>query len=204
MVSYRADMKTIVITAPSGAGKTTIVKSLLKKLDKLDFSVSATTRQMRGGEVDGRDYYFLSSKEFHQRAEAGDFVEWEEVYEEIFYGTLKSEVKRLSDLGKCIIFDIDVRGALNLKRYFGDKCLALFIKPPSYEVLAERLKNRNTESEDSLKKRLDKVKIELDYEQCFDYTIVNDKLEVAISEATNLTNAFISHQNAEYELSEYN
>lgn len=204
MVPYRDDMKTIVVTAPSGAGKTTIVKSLLNKLDKFEFSVSATTRQMREGEVDGKDYYFLTPWEFHQRAEAGDFVEWEEVYEGLFYGTLKSEVKRLTELGKYIIFDIDVKGALNLKRYFGDKCLALFIKPPSYEILAERLKNRNTESENSLKKRLDKVKIELDYEQYFDYTIVNDKLEVAISEATNLTNAFINRQNAEYELSEYN
>ena len=195
------DIKMIVITAPSGAGKTTIVKSLLNHFNNLDFSISATTRAMRFGETDGKDYYFLNREEFHHRVENGDFVEWEEVYEGLFYGTLKEEIKRISNLGKAIIFDIDVKGALNLKKYFGDECLALFIKPPSYEILAERLINRNTESDETLKKRLDKVKTELTYEKHYDYTIVNDKLDLAKIEALHLVTAFLNHKTADYELS---
>ncbi len=183
--------KLIIFTAPSGAGKTTVVKHLLKVREDLAFSISACTRPQRYGEINGMDYYFLSVAEFKKRVKNGDFVEWEEVYENQFYGTLKAEVNRLLDLGKNVIFDIDVKGAVNIKKYYADRALAVFVAPPSPEVLFERLKGRKTEDEDSLKKRLNRAKEELTYERKFDVTLVNNDLEIALKEAELLIETFI-------------
>ena len=185
--------KTIVITAPSGAGKTTIVRHLLSKYsDILDFSVSATTRTKRDYEINGRDYYFISKEEFKLKIENDAFVEWQEVYEDQFYGTLKSEVERLWKLNKVIIFDIDVKGATNLKKYFGDNCLSIFVSPPGIDVLIERLKNRGTESPKSLKKRISRVKTEMNYCDKFNKVLINGELEIALVEAERLVEEFLN------------
>jgi guanylate kinase len=183
--------KMIVFTAPSGAGKTTIVRHLLEKYDVLDFSISATTRERRPHEVNGRDYHFMSPEEFRYRAENDEFIEWEEVYDNQFYGTLKSEVDRLWNLKKHIVFDIDVRGATNIKKCYTNDCLAIFVKPPSLEVLIERLKNRKTESASSFNKRVARVKKEMTYENDFDRILVNDLLEVTLKEAEFLIEAYL-------------
>jgi len=183
--------KMFVFTAPSGAGKTTIVRHLLKNYDFLDFSISATTRERREHEVNGKDYHFMSPEEFRYRAENDEFVEWEEVYDDQFYGTLKTEVDRLWADKKHIVFDIDVRGATNIKNLYGDKCLAVFVKPPSLDVLIERLKNRKTESAASLKKRIARVKREMKYENDFDRVLVNDLLEVTLKEAEFLIEGYL-------------
>ena len=179
-----------IFTAPSGAGKTTIVRHLLKQYDFLDFSVSATTREKRAHEVHGKDYYFLSVSEFDEKVKAGEFIEWEEVYEDR-YGTLKSEVDRVWALGKHIVFDIEVKGATNIKKLYGDRCKAIFIKPPSLEILIERLTNRKTESASSLRKRIARVKREMTYQYTFDEVLVNDMLEVAQKEAEFMVETFI-------------
>lgn len=184
--------KMFVFTAPSGAGKTTIVRHLLKHYNFLDFSVSATTRTKRENEVDGIDYYFLSPEEFRVKVKNDDFVEWEEVYDDQFYGTLKSEVERVWEKKKHVVFDIDVRGATNIKQLYCDDCMATFIKPPSVETLIERLKNRNTESEASLGKRIARVKREMRYEGDFDKILVNDLLQVALKEAEFIVEDFLS------------
>ena len=181
----------LIFTAPSGAGKTTIVRHLLTKYNDLDFSVSATTRQKRSHETDGVDYYFLSTEEFKSKIRNDEFVEWEEVYENQYYGTLKSEVSRLWAEGKHIVFDIEVKGATNIKEMYGDRCLAVFVKPPSLEVLVERLKNRKTESAESLRKRITRVKQEMTYENNFDKVLINDLLEVALKEAEFTLEQFI-------------
>lgn len=181
----------IVVTAPSGAGKSTIVRHLLRKFPALDFSVSATTREPRPGEVDGTDYHFLSAADFHEKVDAGAFVEWEEVYPGQFYGTLKSEVKRLWEAGRHIVFDIDVKGARRIKKMYGSQCLTVFVKPPSFEILVERLKNRKTETEDSYKKRLERIKEELTYENAFDVVLVNDVLPLSLAEAELIAQIFI-------------
>lgn len=183
--------KMLVFTAPSGAGKTTIVRHLLREFDALDFSISATTRERRDHEVNGRDYYFMSPEEFRYRAENDEFIEWEEVYDDQFYGTLKSEVDRLWDDEKHIVFDIDVRGATNIKNLYGEDCLAVFVKPPSLDTLINRLKNRKTESEESLKKRIARVKREMTYELNFDKILVNDLLEVTLKEAEFIVENFL-------------
>lgn len=183
--------KMVVFTAPSGAGKTTIVRHLLKKYDDIDFSVSATTREMRPHEVNGKDYHFMSPDEFRYRAENDEFIEWEEVYEDQFYGTLKSEIDRLWSEQKHIIFDIDVRGARNIKKYYSESCLAIFVKPPSLEILIDRLKNRRTESQDSFNKRVARVKKEMMYQNDFDCILVNDLLEVTLKEAEFLIEAYL-------------
>lgn len=183
--------KMLIFTAPSGAGKTTIVRHLLEKYDDLAFSVSATTRAKRPHEVDGVDYYFLTVPEFRERAKAGEFVEWEEVYEEQYYGTLRSEVSRLWSEGKHIVFDIEVKGATNIKDMYTDQCLATFVKPPSLEILIERLKNRKTESAESLKKRIVRVKEEMSYEHSFDRILINDLLEVTLKEAEFLVETYL-------------
>lgn len=180
-----------IFTAPSGAGKTTIVRHLLKLYDFLDFSVSATTRAMRDHEVDGKDYYFLTPEEFRQKVTDGEFIEWEEVYDDQYYGTLRSEVDRVWAEGHHIVFDIEVKGATNIKKIYGDQCQAIFIKPPSIEILIERLTNRKTESESSLRKRIARVKREMTYQDTFDKVLVNDLLQVALKEAEFIVETFI-------------
>lgn len=184
--------KLIVITAPSGAGKTTIVRHLLKEIDELDFSISATSRSPRHYEKDGQDYYFLQPDDFRQKVENGEFLEWEEVYDDQFYGTLKSELTRLWAAGKHIVFDIDVKGAVNIKEIYPDRTLTIFIKPPSEEILFERLKNRRTESAASLKKRITRATEELTYESKFDTTVINDDLALALAEAEEKVRNFLA------------
>ena len=183
--------KMFIFTAPSGAGKTTIVRHLLDKYNFLDFSISATTRNKRPHEQDKVDYYFMSVDEFKENVANGAFIEWEEVYENQFYGTLKSEVERIWSNNKHLVFDIDVRGAQNIKRFFGDKCMSVFVRPPSVEVLIDRLINRNTETPESLQKRISKVRREMEYENTFDMVLVNDLLEVSFVEAEHIVETFI-------------
>ena len=183
--------KVIIVTAPSGAGKTTIVKELLKQIPQIAFSVSACTRERREGEVEGRDYYFLTKEAFEEKISNNEFLEWEEVYANYYYGTLKKEVDRLWNADKVIIFDVDVKGAENLKKYFNKKALAIYIKPPSLEVLKERLKSRKTESHESLEKRIARATMELDYEDHFDLVILNDNLNDAKTKALEEVKLFI-------------
>ncbi|NND07588.1 MAG: guanylate kinase [Saprospiraceae bacterium] len=183
--------KVFVFTAPSGAGKTTIVKHLLKVNEDLDFSISATSRSMRKDEIDGRDYYFLDGDTFQQKITERAFLEWEEVYSNQFYGTLHSEIRRIWDLQKHIIFDVDVKGAVDIKDHFGDQCLSIFVKPPSLQILMDRLKKRGTETPSSLHKRVARIRHELTYEQKFDRVIVNDLLDVALKEAEFLIEDFL-------------
>jgi len=183
--------KLLVFTAPSGAGKTTIVRHLLEKYDTLAFSVSATTRSRRPGEKDGVHYYFLSPEEFKVLIQEDGFVEWEEVYEDQFYGTLKSEVERLWQAGKCIVFDIDVEGAMNIQRLYPSKTLTVFVKPPSFQTLVERLSKRQTEAPESFKNRIRKAKEELLVENKFNRVLVNDVLDNTLREAERLVEAFL-------------
>lgn len=187
--------KLIVITAPSGAGKTTIVRHLMKTFDFLGFSISATTREKRKHEVDGKDYHFMSVEDFKKMRRRRKFLEWEEVYENQFYGTLKSEVERIWKEGKHIIFDVDVKGAKDIKKAYPDETLAIFVKPPSVEELFARLRNRKTEDEASLKKRFARSKRELKYEKKFDEVLVNDDLEIALKEAEEMVINFIKEKN---------
>lgn len=159
----------------------------------LSFSVSATTRTKRAAEKDGVDYYFLTVEEFKQKIAANEFIEWEEVYHDKFYGTLKSEVERISAMNKTVIFDVDVEGGLNIKNSFGKSCLALFVKPPSMEILRQRLASRGTESEESLNKRIAKAEYELTYESKFDGVIVNDNFERACEQAQIMVARFINN-----------
>lgn len=187
-----SDTKLLIFTAPSGAGKTTIVRHLLDKYDKLAFSVSATTREMRSYEKDGVDYYFLTEEDFKKKMEAKEFAEWEEVYAGQYYGTLKSEIDRLIAAGKYIIFDIDVQGALRLKKNYGDRCLTVFVQPPGLEALIIRLKKRNTETLATLKKRVDKASKELAFADRFDIILINDDLESALKNAEDIANSFLN------------
>lgn len=184
--------KLIIVTAPSGAGKTTVVKHLLKTIPSLAFSVSATTRTKRENETDGIDYYFLSPEEFKSKIAANEFVEWEEVYPGKFYGTLHTELARLWNEGKNIIFDVDVKGALNLKNKFPEKTFSLFIQPPSLEILVERLKKRETETPETLQTRIARVTLELSFHDRFDKSIVNDILDNTLHTAEELVNNFLS------------
>ncbi|HNV98028.1 MAG TPA: guanylate kinase [Chitinophagales bacterium] len=184
--------KLIIVTAPSGAGKTTIVRHLLATEPNLAFSVSATTRLRRDYEVDGKDYYYMSLEDFRLQVEADAFVEWEEVYPGKCYGTLRSEVERLWDAGLDIIFDVDVKGALNLKNQFPERTLSIFVKPPSVDALAERLLNRGTETPETLATRLERVRYELTFADRFDAVIVNDVLETALREASELVHNFLT------------
>lgn len=189
--------KLLVITAPSGAGKTTIVKHLIKTYPELAFSVSATNRPARPKEKEGIDYYFMSTEEFKQKISSDAFLEWEEVYDGQFYGTLRSEVERLWQLEKHIIFDIDVRGATNIKKVYGPSCLTVFIKPPSFQELVRRLRGRQTETSASFRKRITRIKKELSYETTFDKILVNDLLDVALKEAELITEEFIFERDEE-------
>ncbi|HRO08333.1 MAG TPA: guanylate kinase [Saprospiraceae bacterium] len=183
--------KMFVFTAPSGAGKTTIVKHLLARYSELEFSVSAATRVRRPHEVDGRDYYFMSVDEFRHKIDQDAFVEWEEVYKDQYYGTLKSEVDRIWKIGKHIVFDIDVKGAMNIKSLYGPRCMSVFVRPPSFGILKERLINRNTETEASLNKRILKAEAEMEYENSFDIVLVNDVLEISLMEAEHIIETFL-------------
>jgi len=186
--------KLVIFSAPSGAGKTSIVQGVLQRTPQLAFSVSACSRPMRPGEVHGKDYYFLSPEAFRKKIDEGAFLEWEEVYPGNYYGTLRSEVERLWQEGKHVVFDVDVAGGLNIKNQFPQQALAIFIKPPSLEVLKQRLINRGTESEESLRKRLGKAELELSYANRFDHIVVNDHLETAIREASEKVKRFIVQQ----------
>jgi guanylate kinase len=183
--------KMFIFTAPSGAGKTTIVRHILEKYNFLDFSVSATTRARRDYESDGKDYYFMDVDTFKKKISANEFVEWEEVYMDQFYGTLHSELERVWGQGKHLVFDIDVRGAVNIKSAFGDRCMSVFVKPPSFEVLKKRLTDRNTETAESLARRIEKVRTELNFENCFDIVLVNDDIDIAFIEAEHIVETFI-------------
>jgi guanylate kinase len=183
--------KAIIFSAPSGSGKTTLVKHLLEKNPDLGFSISAATRDKRGrAEQNGKDYYFLTPEDFRKKIEQDEFVEWEEVYAGNFYGTLRSEIDRIWKEGKNVIFDVDVKGGLNLKKYFGDKGLAIFVKVPSIEILKQRLNDRGTESEESLSRRLFKANFEMGFQDKFDVVLVNEDLDKSLAEAQKLYNEF--------------
>ena len=183
--------KLIVISAPSGAGKTSIVHHLLKSMDELSFSVSACSREKRDNETHGKDYYFLGVEGFQNKIKEDAFLEWEQVYENQYYGTLKSEIERIWSEGKIVIFDVDVIGGLNIKKQYPKECLSLFIMPPSLEVLAERLLGRRSESDESLHKRLDKAEEEIAQNQEFDRVILNDDFEIACEETVEVITNFI-------------
>ena len=190
--------KLIVFSAPSGSGKTTIVRRLLNKKDlNMAFSISATSRTKRGDEVDGEDYYFLSTEAFKTKIKNDEFLEWEEVYRDNFYGTLKAEIERIWKLGKHVIFDIDVSGGLRIKRKFPERTIAVFVKPPSIDELKIRLKKRKTESEDKINMRIAKASAELATAPLFDVIIENDNLEKAVNEAYEKVADFIDKKKEE-------
>jgi guanylate kinase len=186
--------KVVIVTAPSGAGKTTIVKELLSHFKQLEFSVSACNRMPRPDEKNGKDYFFLTTEAFKNKIQHYEFVEWEEVYPGYFYGTLLSEIQRIHGDDKDVIFDVDVKGAVSLKNYFGKKSLSLFIKPPSEEILIERLRGRGTESEEKIKVRMERVRSELAYEHFFDKIIYNEDLEKAVAESKSTVSEFLSNK----------
>lgn len=181
----------VIISAPSGAGKTTIVHRLMEAGLGLEFSVSACSRPKRENETDGKDYYFLGTEKFLEKIGRGEFLEWEEVYPGSYYGTLKSEVDRIWKAGKHVIFDVDVFGALNLKKHFGPAALAVFIMPPSEEELERRLRIRSTDSEQSIAQRLAKARKELSRASEFDRIVVNDDLETAVAGTISLVRNFL-------------
>jgi guanylate kinase len=183
--------KLVIISAPSGAGKTTIVKHLLMSRLNLSFSVSATTRPKRGTEKDGVDYFFLTVPEFRKRIENNEFVEWEEVYRDLFYGTLKSELERIWDEGNHVLFDVDVKGGINLKKIFGDRAISIFIMPPSVEELGKRLVKRGTDSREKVDMRIKKANEELLLADQFDSVIINDDLEIAKETALKTITSFL-------------
>ncbi len=190
--------KVIIFSAPSGSGKTTIVQHLLQKYPFLDFSISVTTRSPRESEVDGKDYHFISQAAFENHIEKNELVEWQEVYPGKFYGTLKSEIQRIWDKGCHVIFDVDVIGGLNLKKYFKDDALAVFVKVSSLEILRDRLQYRNSESAENMAIRLNKAMAEYEFANTFDVTIVNDELPLALQQAESLVTQFIfAEKNAE-------
>jgi guanylate kinase len=184
--------KCIIVSAPSGAGKTTIVHALMEQISVLSFSISACSRKPRENEKDGEDYFFIGPEEFKKRISEQAFVEWEEVYPEHYYGTLKSEVEKLWKQGKVVVFDVDVVGGLNLKKKFGENALALFIQPPNLTVLGQRLRSRNTETEERVQQRLKKADWEIEQSSNFDHVILNDVLPLAIDKAVKLTTHFIA------------
>jgi guanylate kinase len=184
--------KVIIFSAPSGSGKSTIIGHLLKRVPGLEFSISATSRKPRQGEQDGKDYYFLTEEDFKQRVSEDKFVEWVEVYQGTCYGTLKSEIERIWDKGNTVIFDVDVLGGVSLKKIFGEKALSIFIQPPSIEVLEQRLRNRGTETEESLRKRIERAEMELQYSNQLDVVVVNDNLDTAINETETIVNNFLN------------
>ncbi len=184
--------KVIIFSAPSGSGKTTVVNYLLSTMPQLGFSVSATTRKPRENEQHGREYYFLDKADFEKKIQAGEFLEYEEVYTGIFYGTLNSEVERLWSLGKTVIFDVDVVGGVHIKEKFGSSALSIFLRPPGIDVLMERLRKRSTEVEHQLQMRMEKAQFELQFEDKYDTVLVNDKLEDTLEKAEQMVKTFIA------------
>ena len=183
--------KCIIFSAPSGAGKTTIVRALLDRFDQLSFSISACSRQPRPNEIHGKDYYFLSAEEFRSKIKSNEFIEWEEVYEDHYYGTLRNEVERLWRDGKTVVFDVDVYGGIQLKKYFGANALSFFIEAPSLEELETRLRNRQTETEEKIQTRMQKAQDELEKKEQFDRVMVNDNLSDAISNIVSEINEYL-------------
>lgn len=184
--------KVIIFSAPSGSGKSTVIGRLMAMPElNLGFSISATCRKPRGEERDGKEYYFISPEEFRRRAAAGEFIEWEEVYPGTCYGTLASEVERVTGSGRNLVLDIDVKGGVNVKRMFGKEALAIFIMPPSQEILEKRLRGRATDSEEMIAKRLAKAEYEIGFAQDFDVTVVNDDLDTAVAETAAIIRKFI-------------
>lgn len=186
--------KLLIFSAPSGSGKTTIVKHLLSKYPFLEFSISATSRPPRAGEIDGKDYYFIPSGEFQRRIAENEFIEWEEVYADTYYGTLRSEIERIWSKGHHVVFDVDVKGGVNLKQIFGGRALSVFVQPPSIEILRQRLVSRGTENLESLTKRIGKATEEMTYSGKFDIIIINDKLENSLKEAESAVEQFVLNQ----------
>lgn len=187
--------KVIIFSAPSGSGKTTIVRHLLKQNANLGFSISASTRDKRGRtERNGKDYYFLTPEEFKSKIDNDEFIEWQEVYAGNFYGTLKSEIDRIWSKGKHVIFDVDVKGGANLKKYFGDKALAVFVKVPSLDILKSRLADRRTDSESSISQRLFKAKFEMTFENEFDKILMNENLQDSLLKAQRLVDDFLNEK----------
>ncbi|MEN8230955.1 MAG: guanylate kinase [Bacteroidota bacterium] len=184
--------KLFIFSAPSGSGKSTIVQHLMKLNLELAFSISATSRKPREGEIDGREYHFISPGLFQEKIDNNEFLEWEEVYPGQFYGTLRSEVNRIWSQGEHALFDIDVVGGLNLKKEYGDKACAIFVQPPSLEVLEQRLRSRNSDDEKALKRRLGKAEYEMQFASRFDHILVNDALDHALVEAENLVKDFLA------------
>lgn len=185
--------KLVIFSAPSGAGKTTLVHAMLKEFNSLEFSISACSRPKRSGETDGKDYYFLGIKGFKKKISEGAFLEWEEVYKDHYYGTLRSEVDRIWNKGHHVIFDVDVYGGLNLKKQFGERALSIFVMPPDVRTLEDRLRKRSTDDEVSIRKRIDKALHEMDMAEEFDKVIINNNLEEAIAEAVKTVNQFLEH-----------
>jgi guanylate kinase len=183
--------KLLIFSGPSGSGKTTLVHQLLRTIPDLKFSISVTSRKKRKNEQEGSDYYFVSSDDFRKKIANGEFIEWEEVYEDLYYGTLRAEVESLLMLGKHVIFDVDVEGGLNIKKQFGEKALAVFIKAPSLEILEERLRLRSTEDELSFRKRIEKAKKEISYTDKFDVVLINENLDESCENAIKLVKNFL-------------
>jgi len=184
--------KVVIVSAPSGSGKTTVVNHLLESFDCFAFSVSATTRAPRGAEKNGEAYHFISVNEFQRRIAAGAFVEYEQVYNGVFYGTLKSEVERIWAMGKVILFDVDVKGGVSLKKYFGDNALSVFVKAPSIKEIRRRLETRGTDSQAFIEERVRKARIEMMYQPKFDYILVNDDLQTCLAEAEKVIGGFVN------------
>lgn len=184
--------KIVIFSAPSGSGKTTIVKHLISKISELEFSVSSTTRPIRGTEIDGKDYHFVNIETFKSLISTNEFLEYEEVYPGLFYGTLKSEIERIWKMNKTPIFDMDVVGGINLKKIFGESAISIFVKAPSIEILKERLVNRATDSIEKQKERVEKAIKEMEYSTEFDYVIENGNIEKAFSESSEIVNNFLN------------
>ena len=193
-VNYNSEKmgKVVIVSAPSGSGKTTVVNHLLESFDCFAFSVSATTRAPRGTEKDGEAYYFISEAEFRRRIEAGAFVEHEQVYNGVFYGTLKSEVDRIWGMDKVILFDVDVKGGVSLKKYFGEDALSIFIKAPSIKEIRRRLEKRGTDSPEFIDERVRKARVEMMYQPKFDRILLNDDLATCLAEADKMVGAFLA------------
>lgn len=186
--------KVIIFSAPSGSGKTTIISRLLKRFPNFEFSISATSRTPRAGEENGKDYYFLTAENFRNKVTNNEFIEWEEVYEGTCYGTLKSEIERIWAKGNIVLFDVDVLGGINLKKIFADTAISIFVQPPSLEILEQRLRGRGTETEESLRKRVGRAKMELEHKNEFDAAVINDDLDTAVNEIETILNIFFEKQ----------